>query len=838
MSAQRRRQMLWPMGQILWILLGILVIACHSQVLGTHEEYDLTSIVEVRRPTSIHQNHILPQFGSVQGRLQYLSELHEQHVVYWPHAIHENISSELVKPQDIVSILEMQYYGKVTDGIEHGRVLQGFRVDFSELLNRPKHVRATLSEQSSNTVRGRVIETFQDDHSLILHGVHTHHRPVAALTQAISSSVYAPVDANVYISPPGGKNALDIHTDETDVVVVQVSGRKTWHLYPAPMKLTRSSPSNPSPQTSREFRNQIETARRLYKEQQDIMGKTTPIIECQELGNSSLLPVKITLSAGDALYIPRGTPHEAVNARSSSPTGIRTVHGTLHEISNEPDDNAKQESSVHLTMSFLAGSLSFKQLFIQALYFFEDTHALSQEEREHVAKVVEDLSSDTRFEASYPRTVPVSNAYHYRHFDDLVYPLEGIHALLRSTVMYAAFAPRTYAPALFPCLAKMEIISEGEEEHLSTNLTCSTSTVGVETSLEEILFASAKQSTEDVFTLAEEAERLLLQLQKGQIRKYRTLVHGIAYQLEVTHSEGLARKFRHAFGLATDIEVYDSVAGKKGKIQEHEKDPRWHKCFRCFASESASPEVSIYELAVGIAKISLSPSIPQSRPDDEESATTQSAPDFASLFYEDGEIGRFPKSSRLSDRNPLDSLVTYPQRLKNLEENSFRRRSDTGALILPELEESGTLCGTLPYYAPQLSRSTREFTARGDVTLLSTNERQCESDGKTKRYLLHVPRQNPLGLTQVQAGIAEAALIYPPGIPFTALTICTDFLREYRIQRDSRMEYTTDMFYGDEDKCASDPLASKTLTVIQALLQTGTIGVDSGNWPEQGSRRV
>lgn len=96
----------------------------------------------------------------------------------------------------------------------------------------------------------------------------------------------------------------------------------------------------------------------------------------------------------------------------------------------------------------------------------------------------------------------------------------------------------------------------------------------------------------------------------------------------------------------------------------------------------------------------------------------------------------------------------------------------------------------------------------------------------------------PLELTLIEGGLAEQALQYPPGIRFSALDICRNFLKDLRFQRDYANEsddfvYTDEMQQMDDSKCREPKLARKTHKVLIALLQTGTVGIDSGNWPDQ-----
>ena len=602
-------------------------------------------------------------------------------MAYWPSAIHRNLSYDLVTPQDIHSILDMQYYTGVLKGDEHARILKGYRIDFSEIVGKTITTDAPFDAQSSNTIRGRLIDALKDSSSLILHGIHTHHRPVSAVTEALSACLATSVDANVYVSPPGGTNALELHTDETDVFILQVSGRKTWHIHPPPVRLLRSSPPNPSPKISNDYRDLIYETMVRNDDIADGMFGTSSSRMPHSLGNASLLPVKITLSPGDVLYLPRGTPHEAVNAADETPDGIQQVDGELGAIQPQLQDDQGRETSTHLTMSFLSGSLSYKNAFVEALYFFVDHELLEFSEAENIGKILDEMH-DNKDEHEHAKIIPVTNRYHIRHYSTSVYPVTGVAPLLRSTLMYPLFCPRTFSPVLFPCLFASKDSNDSSSK--GQNLSCSTTPVGVETSFEDVQFASEKQNIIDILKKARNVEKAVEELQRAYIRKFVTLVHAIAYHIELKHGSDLALRFRQSFNVETKLQVYDSKNGMRARALDETPDLREKKSSQC-TGEDEFPKLTIYEMSLRLAKVYLSTTYP---PLDDDSTPTKS-PDFPSLFYEDGSIGKFPRSSNYSDRNPLRSPIMFPQQLQYWSQAKFRRRSDLPGLVIPSNREVG-----------------------------------------------------------------------------------------------------------------------------------------------------
>ena len=118
--------------------------------------------------------------------------------------------------------------------------------------------------------------------SVVLNAVEEWHAPLREACDDLADATRCRVQAVVFVTPPGAR-CLPPHRDDADVVVLQVHGSKHWQLW------------------------------------QWMPWRERPAPECAELP-----PVlEHTLHAGDALYVPMGTPHSAVASAAGS------IHLTL-----------------------------------------------------------------------------------------------------------------------------------------------------------------------------------------------------------------------------------------------------------------------------------------------------------------------------------------------------------------------------------------------------------------------------------------------------------------------------------------------------------------------------
>ncbi|HUO37949.1 MAG TPA: cupin domain-containing protein, partial [Mycobacterium sp.] len=121
----------------------------------------------------------------------------------------------------------------------------------------------------------RIRNDFADGYTIVLNGVERYVHAIASLSHAIEVELNFQTHVNAYVTPPGSQG-FHPHYDDYDVLILQIQGSKTWHLYDAAVVPPREMPR----------RATIDTA-------------------------TLALPTDIRLEAGDVLYLPRGQVHAA-----------------------------------------------------------------------------------------------------------------------------------------------------------------------------------------------------------------------------------------------------------------------------------------------------------------------------------------------------------------------------------------------------------------------------------------------------------------------------------------------------------------------------------------------
>lgn len=124
---------------------------------------------------------------------------------------------------------------------------------------------------------------YDQGYSVIVNDLQDKNHCTFSLCQMLSSIFVAGVNCNAYMSPHSSQ-ALSKHYDDEDVLVIQVTGTKTWKIYAPSINI------NPTPST-------------LYSEDY--------VDQCATFAQLSLSP-------GTALYIPKGVPHEALSNLENS----------------------------------------------------------------------------------------------------------------------------------------------------------------------------------------------------------------------------------------------------------------------------------------------------------------------------------------------------------------------------------------------------------------------------------------------------------------------------------------------------------------------------------------
>jgi len=141
-----------------------------------------------------------------------------------------------------------------------------------------------LHPDSSRIDLPRLLARHDAGGSLVVSQFHEVHAPLAQFCRGLEKVFLHPVQANIYLTPPGAQG-FRVHFDTHDVLVLQVSGAKSWRVWddiPFPL------PSRATPWANKQ--NPTGTAHAL------------------------------TLKPGDALYLPRGVLHEAAAQSGDAPS--------------------------------------------------------------------------------------------------------------------------------------------------------------------------------------------------------------------------------------------------------------------------------------------------------------------------------------------------------------------------------------------------------------------------------------------------------------------------------------------------------------------------------------
>jgi hypothetical protein len=141
-----------------------------------------------------------------------------------------------------------------------------------------------------------VLELYDAGATVVLQAMQFFDPAFATLSTNLALALDHPVQVNAYLSPRAARG-LDVHFDYHDVVVVQLAGRKRWHVWE---RLARS-------------------ARPL---------KRGPAITQPRAGELGAPLLDHVIEPGDALVVPRGFPHAAETIDDASvhlTIGVMTV---------------------------------------------------------------------------------------------------------------------------------------------------------------------------------------------------------------------------------------------------------------------------------------------------------------------------------------------------------------------------------------------------------------------------------------------------------------------------------------------------------------------------------
>lgn len=151
-------------------------------------------------------------------------------------------------------------------------------------------VAADYTTDGSTLDVAKIYQLFEEGATLTLAFLDTVLPNLERLCREVEIELSMPLQANVYLTPPGEQGA-NVHYDTHDVFVLQVSGSKLWTIYDAPLPLPLSGQTYDA----------------------DVHRPGVPTRQFE-------------LGAGDVVYIPRGWLHQA---RATSTTSLHITAGVL-----------------------------------------------------------------------------------------------------------------------------------------------------------------------------------------------------------------------------------------------------------------------------------------------------------------------------------------------------------------------------------------------------------------------------------------------------------------------------------------------------------------------------
>ncbi|ROS31103.1 cupin domain-containing protein [Cellulomonas sp. PhB150] len=138
----------------------------------------------------------------------------------------------------------------------------------------------------------KVLAEFGAGATIVLQGLHRLWPPLIDFTRRLVAEIGHPAQVNAYVTPPSSRG-FDAHYDTHDVFVLQVAGEKHWRIH---------SPVHVDPLADQPWSAHADDVARA--------AQGEPVIDA-------------VLTAGDALYLPRGWIH------SAEALGDTSVHLTV-----------------------------------------------------------------------------------------------------------------------------------------------------------------------------------------------------------------------------------------------------------------------------------------------------------------------------------------------------------------------------------------------------------------------------------------------------------------------------------------------------------------------------
>jgi ribosomal protein L16 Arg81 hydroxylase len=191
---------------------------------------------------------------------------------------------------------------------------------------------------------------FADGYTIVVDGIEQYARTIGTLARSLEVELNFPTQVNAYITP-AHSTGLVPHYDDHDVLILQIQGSKTWHLY---------------------------------------VGADLPPREIQRDKDKAVVleslpaPTDVPLKAGDVLYVPRGRVHAAETHAEPSihltvgmhaPTVLMLAIGALYSQSFRDDRLNTQLPARHLDHPELDATV--RDAVLEAIGTVQDPGALA-----------------------------------------------------------------------------------------------------------------------------------------------------------------------------------------------------------------------------------------------------------------------------------------------------------------------------------------------------------------------------------------------------------------------------------------------------------------------------
>lgn len=462
------------------------------------------------------------------------------------------------------------------------------------------------------------------------------------------------------------------------LLLIQAHGKKTWNLYPPvfPLPLADQFPE--------QFPNFEYSVLQRAKEHEQWSSGDGHHTRFSEYANSSSLPVQVTLGPGDVLYLPRGTPHHAVSSDQDIQSGVK--QGVRGGPKSSAGDTGSQ-TSIHLTVGIVSMPYTVEEYLHSGVEVMREQGQITEEQTGSLHQMLENMARG-KFDEEEPNQATLQNEYHFNHLDDEDFVISDSTSLLRSSFLFSLFAPRTFSPVYSPCVKKMNIVPDGDDEKAVVELYCSTLSAGSDTSEEELEVATGRQQTGSTISTVQSLEERKTELQAAQIRKLSAAIHCFSFQVEQIYGAGLAQSLRRHFHVGTNVKITNT---KQGLVARVSNSPSLEESISGHASvctDTDSPKFTVHIGAFLFAKKFLSFVVPEKSRPKSSSVDYSVEPvsfDYKMASYEEGEIGKKYYDNTKNDSRPFISLLERPQHLEDIDiENTwYRRRSDISALVIP-----------------------------------------------------------------------------------------------------------------------------------------------------------